>query len=57
MVPNFNLNFLSCMFLDIARFETTTTKYCHLVVLYEVSEASRVLPASLEMTREADLPF
>ena len=25
MVPNFNLNYLSCMFLDIARFETTTT--------------------------------
>ena len=27
MVPNFNLNYLSCMFLDIARFETTTTNY------------------------------
>ena len=27
MVPNFNLNYLSCMFLDIARFETTTTIY------------------------------
>ena len=26
MVPIFNLNYLSCMFLDIAHFETTTTK-------------------------------
>ena len=27
MVPNFNLNYLSSMFLDIARFETTMTNY------------------------------
>ena len=31
MVPNFNLNYLSSMFLDIARFETTTTIYGSLI--------------------------
>ena len=32
MVPNFNLNYLSCMFLDIARFETTTTSLVFQIV-------------------------
>ena len=27
MVPNFNINYVSSMFLDIACYETTTTKY------------------------------
>ena len=30
MGPNFNLNYLSSMFLDIAHFETTTTMYARI---------------------------